>query len=75
MPLEVGLSGLPSKRVGVYGLKLDWFALGLVTLEVNPGELMSDCKGEFSATRKSSNRISAQVNIQGFTIQEKANEI
>lgn len=61
MPLEVGLSGKPSKNdVGVY----EWFALGLVEAlsDVNTGELMSDCKGEFSATRQSSNRISAQEN-------------
>lgn len=68
MPLEVGFSGMPSKNdVGVY--------LGLVAGEdlsdVNTGELVSDCKGEFSATRKSSNRISAQKKHEGVTIDKR----
>ena len=64
MPPDEGILGLSSEAgVTVCEFELEWFVLGLVTVEVLSdviiGGPMSDWNGEFSAMRKSSNSISA----------------
>lgn len=68
-PLDEGISDSPSEDGDTpKEVVLAWKVLGLVTdgdfSEVDTGELISDWNDEFSATRKSSNRMSVQKKIE-----------